>query len=251
MRILGIDTATSIASVALVEDGHSIAEELHDRRRATIEAATVQLGANHTEFILPSIQSLLDKTHTALSSLSGIAVTVGPGSFTGLRIGLATVKGLAYECGTPVVGVSTLHSHAARVRNFSGLIGCLLDARKGEVYVAFFRRDGEDLRRMTGDAVTSVKSVIELLQKYGVGQSESVLLIGDGAIAHKAGFVDAFGASVAISDGTEYGAVAAQVARLAEQRFRCRSVDDIGALEPAYLRLPEAESRLRLSTLTS
>ena len=73
MRILGIDTATSIASVALVEDGNSIAEELHDRRRATIEAATVQLGANHTEFILPSIQSLLDKTHTALSSLSGIA----------------------------------------------------------------------------------------------------------------------------------------------------------------------------------
>ena len=251
MRILGIDTATSIASVALVEDGNSIAEELHDRRRATIEAATVQLGANHTEFILPSIQSLLDKTHTALSSLSGIAVTVGPGSFTGLRIGLATVKGLAYECGTPVVGVSTLHSHAARVRNFSGLIVSLLDARKSEVYVAFFRRDGEDLRRMTGDAVTSVKSVIELLQKYGAGQSESVLLIGDGAIAHKAGFVDAFGASVAISDGTEYGAVAAQVARLAEQRFRCRSVDDIGALEPAYLRLPEAESRLRLSALTS
>ncbi|HMF51308.1 MAG TPA: tRNA (adenosine(37)-N6)-threonylcarbamoyltransferase complex dimerization subunit type 1 TsaB [Candidatus Saccharimonadales bacterium] len=251
MRILGIDTATSIASVALVEDGHSIAEELHDRRRATIEAATVQLGANHTEFILPSIQSLLDKTHTALSSLSGIAVTVGPGSFTGLRIGLATVKGLAYECGIPVVGVSTLHSHAARVRNFSGLIGSLLDARKSEVYVACFRCDGGDLRRLTGDAVTSVKSVIELLQKYGVGQSESVLLIGDGAIAHKAGFVDAFGASVAISDGTEYGAVAAQVARLAEQRFRCRSVDDIGALEPAYLRLPEAESRLRLSTLTS
>jgi len=251
MRILGIDTATSIASVALVEDGNSIAEELHDRRRATIEAATVQLGANHTEFILPSLQSLLDKTHTALSSLSGIAVTVGPGSFTGLRIGLATVKGLAYECGTPVVGVSTLHSHAARVRNFSGLIVSLLDARKSEVYVAFFRRDGEDLRRMTGDAVTSVKSVIDLLQKYGAGQSESVLLIGDGAIAHKAGFVDAFGASVAISDGTEYGAVAAQVARLAEQRFRCRSVDDIGALEPAYLRLPEAESRLRLSALTS
>ncbi|MEA2659094.1 MAG: tRNA threonylcarbamoyladenosine biosynthesis protein TsaB [Candidatus Binatota bacterium] len=251
MRILGIDTATSIASVALVEDGHSIAEELHDRRRATIEAATVQLGANHTEFILPSIQSLLDKTHTALSSLSGIAVTVGPGSFTGLRIGLATVKGLAYECGIPVVGVSTLHSHAARVRNFSGLIGSLLDARKSEVYVALFRRDGEDLRRITGDAVTSVKSVIELLQKYGAGQSESVLLIGDGAIAHKAGFVDAFGASVAISDGTEYGVVAAQVARLAERRFRCRSVDDIGALEPAYLRLPEAQSRLRLSTLTS
>ena len=125
MRILGIDTASSIASVALVEDGHSIAEELHDRRRATIEAATVQLGANHTEFILPSIQSLLGKTHTALSSLSGIAVTVGPGSFTGLRIGLATVKGLAYECGPPVVGVSTLHSHAARVTNFSGLIGSL------------------------------------------------------------------------------------------------------------------------------
>jgi tRNA threonylcarbamoyladenosine biosynthesis protein TsaB len=246
MRILGIDTATSIASVALVEDGNSIAEELHDRRTATIEAATVQLGANHTEFILPSIQSLLDKTHTALSGLSGIAVTVGPGSFTGLRIGLATVKGLAYPCGIPVVGVSTLHAHAARVRNFSGLIGSLLDARKSEVYVALFRRDREDLKRLTKDAVTSVKSVVELLQKYGAGQSESVLLIGDGAIAYKAGIVDVFGASLAISDGTEYGTVAAQAARLAEQRFRCGSVDDIGALAPAYLRLAEAESRLGL-----
>ena len=121
MRILGIDTATSIASVALVEDGESIAEELHDRRRGTIEAATVQLGGNHSEFILPSIQLLLDKTHTTLSSVSGIAVTIGPGSFTGLRIGLATVKGLAYEWGIPVVGISTLAAHAARVKKFSRL----------------------------------------------------------------------------------------------------------------------------------
>ena len=160
------------------------------RRRATIEGATVQPGGNHAEFILPSIQSLLDKTHTALSVCPGIAVTVGPGSFTGLRIGLATVKGLAYECGIPVVGVSTLHAHAARVRNFTGLICPLLDARKSEVYVAFFRRGGEDLRRLTDDAVISVKGVIELLQNIWCGQSESALLIGDGAIAYKAGLTN-------------------------------------------------------------
>lgn len=250
MRVLGIDTATSIASVALVEGGESIAEELHDGHRGTIEAATVQLAGNHSEFILPAIQLLLDKTHTTLSSVSGIAVTIGPGSFTGLRIGLATVKGLAYEWGIPVVGISTLEAHAARAKKFGGLICPLLDARKSEVYFALFRCDGDDPSRLTDDAVGSVKSVIESLQKYGARHSEPMLLVGDGAAAYKPVLLNALGVSVAISDGMEYGSVAAHAAALAEQRFRCGSVDAIGPLEPVYLRLPEAASRLRLSTLT-
>ncbi|MGH7874089.1 MAG: tRNA (adenosine(37)-N6)-threonylcarbamoyltransferase complex dimerization subunit type 1 TsaB [Candidatus Binatia bacterium] len=251
VRVLGIDTATSIASVALVEDGESIAEELHEPRRTKIAGETVQLGGNHAEFLLPSIQLLLDKTNTTLSTVSGIAVTIGPGSFTGLRIGLATVKGLAYGCGIPVVGVSTLQAHAARVRRFSGLICPLLDARKNEVYVALFRRVGDDLSRLTDDAVLSVRTIVELLQKYASGHSESAMLVGDGAIAYKAELTKSFGAAVAISDGTEYGSIAAHAALIAEQRFRCRLVDDIGALEPIYLRLPEAQSKLKLPTLTS
>ena len=228
VKVLGIDTATSIASVALVEDGESVAEELHDPRSVAIEGKIVQSGGNHAEFLLPSIQLLLDKTNTTLSAVSGIAVTLGPGSFTGVRIGLATVKGLAYGCGIPVVGVSTLQAYAARVRRFTGLICPLLDARKSEVYVALFRRGGDDLSRLTDDAVISVGAIIELLPQYMSGHSESALLVGDGAIAYKDGLTKSFGAAVAISDGTEYGSIAAQVALIAEQRFLRRSVNNVG-----------------------
>ena len=99
-----------------------------------------KLPSNHAEILLPLIQTLFETTGVTVQQLSGIAVSIGPGSFTGLRIGLATAKGLAYESGVPLVGVSTLHANAARVRRGDALIGSMLDARKSEVYVALFRR---------------------------------------------------------------------------------------------------------------
>lgn len=250
MRILGIDAASSIASVALVENGQSIAEQRHERRRATA-GVSVQLGGNHAEFVLPAIHSLLEKAHWDLSELSGIAVTVGPGSFTGLRIGLATVKGLAYACAVPVIGVSTLQANAARAEPFNGLIGSLLDARKSEVYVALFRRDGEAFHRVTDDAVMPVRSFIELLQQQSDYPRTPALLLGDGARAYQDLLMSTLGATVEFADETAYGSVAAHAARLAERRLSCGSSDDIGALTPLYLRLSEAESKLSLSALTS
>jgi tRNA A37 threonylcarbamoyladenosine modification protein TsaB len=138
-----------------------------------------------------------------------------------------------------------------RAKEFSGLICSLLDARKNEVYVALFRRDGEALSRLTEDAVGPIDFVIDLLRIHGITEKRPALLVGDGAVVYECQWTRSFGPSVKISLGREYGSLAAQAARLSEHRFRSRSVDDVGAVEPIYLRWSEAERKLRLSTLTS
>ena len=247
--ILGIDTATSTASVALVENGQLVGEQRDTQpARATAPAGSTPKG-NHAEVILPLIQSILKQAETSIGRLSGIAVSIGPGSFTGLRIGLATAKGIAYECDLPIVGVSTLHANAARVTQFDGTICSLLDARKGEVYSALFRRYDSQLVRLTNDALTSIdKALNHVREQDGVGGGLS-LFIGDGAKAYEKIIEREFGVAAAIFSDSD-GSVAAQVARLAESRFHVRLSDDIGALRPVYLRPSEAETKFGKTHLT-
>ena len=246
MRILGIDTAIPTASVALTEDGELLAEEIHGRDVGHENGATARPMGNHAEVVLPLIGALLKKAHITLQQLSGIAVSIGPGSFTGLRIGLATAKGIAYESGLPLVGISTLQANAARVKNFNGVIASLLDARKGEVYIALFRRDQMNTKRLTADTVVSIKSAIDVVRNYYEATNASLLLIGDGAKAYERQWVDAFGATVLISTGCCYPSVASQVATLAGERLITGALDDVGALTPVYLRLSEAENKRSL-----
>jgi len=238
MRVLGIDTALPTASVALIQDGELLAEEIHGGRN---QGGGFQPLGNHAEVVLPLIESLLEKAQITVQQLSGIAVSIGPGSFTGLRIGLATAKGIAYESGLPLVGVSTLHANAARVNNFEGIIASLLDARKSELYLALFRRDNVTTTRLTSDSIVSVSSAVDLVRKYGIGSS--LLLIGDGAKAYKLRLIEALGLPARTSGGACFPSIASQVAMLACQRFVGASVDDAGTLTPVYLRLAEAESK--------
>ena len=103
MRILGVDTSTTSASVALIEDDQLIAEAGDGRE---ISIGSISARGNHSETVLPLIQAVLDKADCRLADLAAIAIAIGPGSFTGLRIGLALVKGLAYDGNLPVIGVS-------------------------------------------------------------------------------------------------------------------------------------------------
>lgn len=244
MRILGIDTSIPGASVALVEDGKLLAEEIHAEMAAGADPFSGSL--DHSEIVLPLVRALLDKLNTSFQHLSGIAVSIGPGTFTGLRIGLATAKGMAYESGLPLVGISTLEANAARVNNFHGVIGSVLDARKGEVYLALFRRDpAETLARLTLDSLTSISSAIDLVREYSESDS-AIFLVGNGAKAYEQQLRESLAALAVICSGDTYGSVASQVARLAEKRFLARSFDDVGALTPVYLRICEAESKRKI-----
>ncbi len=243
MRILGIDTATSAASVALVENDDVIGEEnWHNKQHGSGHRFASE--GNRAEIILPLISTVLEKNRTILNDLSALAVSIGPGSFTGLRVGLATAKGIAYSSELPVIGVSTLVASAARAINFHGLICSLLDARKDEVYMGMFRCGRGAFSRVTDDGLYSINSAIELMRNFQRDTGEAMLMaIGDGAEIYKELLISEFKGRIVVTAGHEYRSIAAHVALLARARILAESVDEIGTLVPVYLRRPDAEAR--------
>ena len=241
-RILGVDTATPSASVALVEDGALLGEEVYGGTKGAADGAASQPRKNHGEIILPLIQSVLSNAHMTVADLSGIAVSIGPGSFTGLRMGLATVKGIAYGWELPAVGISTLLATAALALGFEETICALLDARKSEVYLGFFRRDRKTIKAVSGESVTSISSAVDLMRKY-TSNGSSLLAIGEGAKVYEKFLIDSLGASLTLAPSENHPTVASRVALLAQERIGVGSVDDLGALAPVYLRRSEAENK--------
>ncbi|HEX5605801.1 MAG TPA: tRNA (adenosine(37)-N6)-threonylcarbamoyltransferase complex dimerization subunit type 1 TsaB [Candidatus Binatia bacterium] len=243
MRILGIDSATGMASAALIEDEASIDEQRSDERHLVNADALDSIG-NCAEIIIPLINSLLEKKRLTPADLSAIAISIGPGSFTGLRVGLATAKGIAYSGGLPLIGISTLLALAAGVKDFDGIICSLLDARKNDVYVGFFRRAGKILSRLSDDALLPIDRAIECARGYQEQTGAALVrVIGDAGEAHKQKLIGALGEKVVLGSEHKYPSIALQVALLARERLLSESLDDLGSLVPIYLRRPEAEVR--------
>jgi tRNA threonylcarbamoyladenosine biosynthesis protein TsaB len=245
MLILGIDTATTAASAALVEDGKLVREAVHDPKQKRNGGGAVR--GNHAATLLPLIDGLLKNSGRGLSDVNGIAVALGPGSFTGLRIGLSTVKGLVYGSDTPVVGVPTLHAVAARVDDFDGFICPFLDARKKEVYAALFHKSGERLERVVEDAVAPAEAAIEAVRAR-IG-SESCLFIGDAVSAYEDLVKAKLAASGRLTLGEGYRSTAAAAALIGEERLRRGESDPVGPLAPIYLRPSEAELKRTQASL--
>ncbi|MCH7911801.1 MAG: tRNA (adenosine(37)-N6)-threonylcarbamoyltransferase complex dimerization subunit type 1 TsaB, partial [Deltaproteobacteria bacterium] len=122
MKILGMDTTTATASVALVEDGRLVFEEVLAGCTELADLSAPTKRTNHAETLLPLIERVVKRAQITFSDISALAVSIGPGSFTGLRIGLSTVKGLSYGWEIRVIGVPTLPAIAARVTDWHGLI---------------------------------------------------------------------------------------------------------------------------------
>ena len=238
MKVLGIDTATATASVALVEEGKLIREEVRSASEQSGRLLSEGRG-NHAEILLPLVDTVLRKAHLPLTEISAFAVSIGPGSFTGLRIGLSTVKGLAYGSETPVVGISTLLAMAARVAGWEGLICPLLDARKRETYAALFRKKADTLERLTPDMVSSPDEIIQKMK--ALDTLERCLFIGDGTKVYGNLITSALGARGCSTLGDSFPSTACAVARLGEERLRRQELDSLGDVVPLYLRASEAE----------
>ncbi len=241
MRVVGIDSSSTTASAALIEDGQLIAERCHPGSTAGQAAGLTGLKSNHAEILLPLIESVIAEARTTLAEVSGLAVAIGPGSFTGLRIGLSTVKGLAYGWRIPVVGVSTLLAQAARTGDFHGVICALLDARKNEVFAALFRKRHQELARLTEDLLAPAASVID--QVRSATGDMPCLFIGDGARRYEKLLLDALGGKARLCAEDSVSSCAAAVGRLGMARLRRCEADDLGKLVPVYLRPSEAEAR--------
>ena len=164
MKILSLDSSALVASAALCEDDKVLAEY------------TLNNGNTHSETLLPMVESILKAFGITAADVDLFAVSAGPGSFTGVRIGAATIKGLAFAWGKPCEEVSTLEALACNLRMHKGLICPVMNARRSQVYTALFRSDGEKLERLMPDSAMAISELDLELSKYG----ECVCLCGDG-----------------------------------------------------------------------
>ena len=164
MKILAIDTSAIVGSVALTED------------ETLIGQYTINNGNTHSETLLPMVESLLSLSGIGADEIGLFAVSNGPGSFTGVRIGVASIKGLAFGSGKPCVGVSTLEALAYNLIGFEGILCPVMNARRSQVYNALFECRGGKLTRLTPDRALSIAELDEELSKL----DSPFYLTGDG-----------------------------------------------------------------------
>jgi tRNA threonylcarbamoyladenosine biosynthesis protein TsaB len=226
MRVLGIETSTLQGGAALVDGEHVVCEH------------TLSVRVTHSERLLPAIDAVLRDAGVGLTDVGGLAISIGPGSFTGLRIGLSTVKGLAYATGLPVVGVPTLEAMAWLLPAARYPICPVLDARKHEVYAALFRHAEAGLVRLWDDRALSPERVCDLVDG-------PTLFIGDGVGAYADLWHARLGVRMIIPPVFARAARPAVIAALGHDRFMRGERDDAGSLVPRYLRPSEAEARRR------
>jgi tRNA threonylcarbamoyladenosine biosynthesis protein TsaB len=224
--LLAIETATRVCSVALARGEELIAS------RSDADARL------HSERLLPMVDALLADAGARLADVEAFAVSIGPGSFTGLRIGLATVKAFAFRDGRPVAAVSTLAALCASAAADAGEapVAALLDARRGACYAACVSRAGAPRADLLADCVlTPAELAAKLPRGARVVVGESA---GEGAAALSARRPDL--ALLALADA---GASAASVVRLGARLLAEGAGRDAAELAPAYLRRAEAEAR--------
>ena len=165
MKILALETSARAVSAAVSENGRILTSGYQDT------------GLTHSRTLMPIVEHILKNADLKPADMDAIAVAVGPGSFTGIRIGVAAAKGLALALDKPAIGVSTLAAMARNVAFADGLVVCAMDARRSQVYNATFSAEGGVLTRLTPDRAISLSELAEELR----GAERSITLVGDGA----------------------------------------------------------------------
>jgi tRNA threonylcarbamoyladenosine biosynthesis protein TsaB len=217
MRILAVDTATKSCSVAIVEKESMIAE------------TTLFIEQTHSKHLMEMIDAVLNLSGLTVSELDGFAVTRGPGSFTGLRIGISSIKGFALASGKPVVGVSSLDSLAMQCCFSSYLISPLLDARKGEVYFSRYRFENGYLKKEVEEQVISPgQAVCDI--------NEPCLFVGDGAKIYQNKIKDQIGDLAHFAPPYQNTIRASTLANISMAKFETNDTDDSSLFTPNYIR---------------
>jgi tRNA threonylcarbamoyladenosine biosynthesis protein TsaB len=228
LKILAVDTSQKTASVAILADNVIRADVFVDS------------GRHHSEILLPAIENVLRLADLGVDEMDLFAVTIGPGSFTGLRIGAATIKGLSLATGKPVVGVSTLDALAHDAAHTDKRIICpMLDAQRNQVYTALYRPVTDSrIEKIAEEQVVAVDAWLEKL-------TGEILFLGDGAVRYSALIHTRFASLSFVAQGHRNHVRAATVAVLARDKFQQGLMPDLLTFAPCYLRPSEAEARIR------
>ena len=224
MRILAFESSAKAASVALLQDGQLLGEYMQNS------------GQTHSRTIMQMAQDLLRNCDLAAKDVDAAACAAGPGSFTGVRIGLAAAKGFAWGREIPLLGVSTLEAMARTVAMADGVYCAAMDARRSQVYTALFELKQGEFRRLTEDSAISVEELGKLLAEV----EKTKFLVGDGAVLCYNKLKPSDDRLVLLPEHLRMQR-AAGVALLAYEQLQAGVVRPAGDVTPNYLRLSQAE----------
>lgn len=227
--MLALETATSTTGVALVKEEQLIAE------------AVLNTGLHHTQQLLPLVRSVLAQAGVALAQVEALAVSLGPGSFTGLRIGLATVQGLALVHNCPVVAVPTLDILAENAVGLHGLICTIIRARKDEVYTALYRSEDGTVQRISDYLAIPPRD----LPRFLPDNAAQVWCLGDGVQAFNSEWLGLLAERYNPAPNWQHLVRPWHLGRLGWRFMQQGSTTPLEQLRPMYLRASAAEEALR------
>ena len=225
MKVLGIDTSSLATSVAVIEDNKLICEY------------TINTKKTHSQKLMPMIENMLNISDLNINDIDLIAVCEGPGSFTGLRIGSATAKGLGLALNKPLIHIPTLDGLAYNLYGNTGLVCPIMDARRNQVYTGIYRFEDGEFQVVEEQMAISVQELIEKLNQYG----EQVTFLGDGVPVYKASLVEGIKQACHFAPAHMNRQRAASVATLALKYYEEGKTETAEAHRPDYLRLSQAE----------
>ena len=225
MKILGLDSSGIVASVAIVEDDVLIAEY------------TVNYKKTHSQTLLPMLDEIAKMTELDLNSIDAIVVAAGPGSFTGLRIGSATAKGLGLALKKPLIAIPTVEGLAYNLYDISGLICPIMDARRKQVYTGIYRFTDHQLKVVEDQMAVPMETVIEKLNQYG----EAVTFLGDGVSVFHELIAEKMTVPYSFAPAYMNRQRAAVVGSLGICYYREGKFETAAEHKPDYLRISQAE----------
>ena len=225
MKILGIDTSTKFCNLGLIEDEDIL-----------IECTINGLKKKHSSILVPAIKNLLKTINLKIEEINGIAVSIGPGSFTGLRIGLSVAKGLCYARSLPLLGIPTLDAMAFPFKEIPYLICPVLESKKDEIYDVVFR-GGVSLHKVMDYKCEDIQSLLFRLSPL----KEKIIFSGDGIKKYRDIIKEKIGKDALFIDSQLNLPVATSIAFLGLNKLKKGEKDNISTLSPFYLRKSEAE----------
>ncbi|MGI6728352.1 MAG: tRNA (adenosine(37)-N6)-threonylcarbamoyltransferase complex dimerization subunit type 1 TsaB [Anaerovoracaceae bacterium] len=242
MNILAIETTGPFASVALINENKDILEQNSQRK------------LSHLQNLIPMVGNLLEKSQLQIDDITHIAVSEGPGSFTGIRIGMATAKALAQTLNIPVIAVPTLKSFLWNVLDFNGIYCPIFDARRNQVYAgAYYWKDGTYHQAVT-DGAYQIEDFFSLVEVFDPNHEKQIMMFGDGLSVYKNAVEDWKNNAHRLSSKGDLSVI------IAEEGVRYQKASSVGLLayslckegkiinyeelRPVYIRKPEAERKL-------
>jgi tRNA threonylcarbamoyladenosine biosynthesis protein TsaB len=226
MKTLGIDTSTMTAGVGIVEDNQILVDLKFDVR------------VTYSEILMPTIDLAFRTVGMKIDDLDGLAISIGPGSFTGLRIGLSTVKGLCSGSKKPLAAIPSLDALASHSLYCRCQVAPLLDAKKDQVYAAIYDTGDGELKRESEYMAVSVEDLVEKISK-------KTLFVGPGARLYQKELTGLLGEKACFALNDQSTPSGACIARMGMSKLARGETEDVANLEPLYIRMSEAELKFK------